>query len=108
MIRPLLARLAVAAGVLALPLAAETGVAFADPGFDTTCDYPQMMRTLDAHLPGAVAQLNASPVAQSWVMRYLASPIDEREQMFQQEWRNYETERYAEVIDTLAKTCDEY
>jgi hemophore-related protein len=108
MIRPLLARLAVAVGVLALSLTAGAGVAFAEPPFNTTCSYDQMMRTLDAHLPGGVAQLNASPVAQSWVQRYVASPPDQREQMYQQAWRNYETERYAEVIDTLAKTCDEY
>lgn len=68
----------VAAGAAALSLGLGAGVASADPldgVVNTTCNYGQVMAALDATNPGAAAQLHASPMAQSYLQRFLQEPL---------------------------------
>jgi len=105
-------RLAVAVGALALSLTAGAGVASADPALDpivnTTCSYPQVMSALNAQDPAAAAQFNASPVAQSQLRRFLASPPDRRLQIAQQVQSIPEAQQYFGLIMQVANTCNNY
>ena len=103
-----LSRLAVAVGGLALSLSAGVGVASADPIVDTTCTYPQVLSALNAQDPAAAAQFNSSPMAQSYLRRFLASPPDKRQQMEQQVQGIPEAQAYLGTIQQVANTCNNY
>lgn len=85
MVKPSLSELFTATGVLALLLTAGAGIASADPdltpAFDTTCTYSQVVSALNAELPTAAAQLNASPTAQAALRGFLDSSPDQRRQI---------------------------
>jgi hemophore-related protein len=103
-----LTRLAVAVGGLALSLSAGAGVASADPITDTTCSYPQVVSALNAQDPAAAAQFNSSPVAQSYLRRFLAAPPDKRQQMEQQLQGIPEAQAYLGTIQQVATSCNNY
>lgn len=107
-----LTTLAVAAGSLALSAIAGTGVASADPDLDpiinTTCSYPQVISALNASNPEAAAQFNASPLAQSGLQRFLASPPSQRLQMIQQVQGSPRAQQMFGLVEQVAATCNNY
>ncbi len=105
-------RLGVAVGGLALSLTVGAGIASADPDLgpivNTTCSYPQVMAALNAQDPAAAAQFNASPVAQSYLRKFLASPPSQREAMAQQIASSPGAQQKFGLIQQVAATCNNY
>ncbi len=101
----------VAAGAAAMSLGLGAGVASADP-FDgvvnTTCSYPQVIAALNATNPGAAAQFNSSPIAQSYLQRFLASPPPARAQMAAQLQAMPGASQYIGVVNDVAGVCNNY
>ena len=71
-------KLVVGLSGLALALTAAVGVASAEPDVNpivnTTCSYPQVVAALNAQAPDLAYQVNTSPMVQSTLQRFLASP----------------------------------
>lgn len=103
-----LTKLAAAVGALAVSLTAGAGVASADPIVDTTCSYPQVLSALNAQDPAAAAQFNSSPIAQSYLQRFLASPPAKRQEMIQQVQGIPKAQQYLGTIQQVANTCNNY
>jgi hemophore-related protein len=108
MITLLPTRLTVAVGGLALSLTAGAGVAFADsldPAINTTCSYPQAVAALNAQSPAVAKEFDASPAAQAWVRTFLASPVDQRQQMAQDVQSLPGAQQYAGLVVAIANSC---
>ncbi|MBS9534572.1 hemophore-related protein [Mycobacterium sp. M1] len=107
-----LTRLAVAAGSLALSLSAGVGIASANPDLgpivNTTCNYGQVMAALNAQDPAAAADFNASPMAQSFLRSFLASPPDKRQRLALQVQAMPEAQQYIGTITQVAGSCNSY
>ncbi|HET9876848.1 MAG TPA: hemophore-related protein [Mycobacterium sp.] len=107
-----LTRLAAAAGGLALSLTAGVGVASADPALNpavnTTCNYSQVVAAMNAQSPAVAEQFNATPVAQSFLQQFLASPPAQRQQMLQQAQGSPEAAPFIGLFTPLASTCNNY
>ena len=111
MVRLSLTRLAVAVGGVAIALSAGAGIASADPLgpiINTTCNYGQVIAALNAQSPGAAARLNASPVAQSYLQRFLASPPPQRAAMAAQIQAMPQAAAYFGIVQSVAGTCNNY
>lgn len=111
MVRQSLAKLAAGIGGAALALSAATGVASADSMdaiINTTCNYGQVMAALNASDPAAAAQLNSSPMAQSFIRQFLASPPPKRQQMAAQVQAMPSAQKYFSTIDAVAVSCNNY
>jgi hemophore-related protein len=112
MIKRSLIRLVVAAGGLAVSLAAGAGTASADPDLgtivNTTCSYSQAVAALNAEDPAAAEQFNASPPTQAFLRRFLAAPPDRRMQMAQQVQSTPGAEQYFGVMQEVFSTCNNY
>ncbi|MEO6793594.1 MAG: hemophore-related protein [Mycobacterium sp.] len=107
-----LTRLAVAAGSLALSLSAGAGLASADPDLspiiNTTCNYSQVSAALNAENPGAAADFNASPLAQTWLRSFLSSPPEKRQRIANQIQAMPEAQQYVGTITSIAGSCNNY
>lgn len=106
-----LSKLGVAVGSAAVALTAAAGVASADPMdaiINTTCNYGQVIAALDASDPAAAQQLNSSPMAQSYIQRFLASPPAKRQQMAQQIQGMPAAQQYINDINQVAVTCNNF
>lgn len=107
-----LTRLAVAVGGLALSLSAGAGVASADPDLgpivNTTCNYSQVMAALNAQDPAAAAQINSSPVAQSYLHQFLLAPPSRRMAMAQQLAASPAAQQNFGLVQQVAATCNNY
>lgn len=106
-----LTKLSVAVGSAAVALTAGSGIASADPTdaiINTTCNYGQVIAALNATDPAAAAQLNNSPVAQSYIRNFLASPPPKRQQMAQQIQAMPSAQKYYDDINQVAVTCNNY
>jgi hemophore-related protein len=105
-------KLVVAFGGLALSLTAGVGVASADPDassiINTTCSYSQIVAALNAQSPDLANQLNASPMAQSSLQRFLASPPDVRQQTVQQLQNTRWGRQYAGALLQVAGSCNNF
>jgi hemophore-related protein len=105
-------KLVVAFGGLALSLTAGVGVASADPDMgpliNTTCDYNQAVAALNDQRPDLARQFNANPMAQSLLSRFLASPVDQRQQMAAQAQASPLGRQYVVPIVQIASTCQNY
>ena len=111
MVRLSLTRMAAAVGGLTIALTAGAGVASADPMdaiINTTCNYGQVMAALNASDPAAAAQLNSSPMAQSYIRQFLASPPPKRQQMAQQVQAMPSAQKYFSTIENVAVSCNNY
>jgi hemophore-related protein len=111
MVRLSLAKLAAGVGGVALALSAAAGVASADPMdaiINTTCNYGQVIAALNATDPAAAAQLNSSPMAQSYIRQFLASPPAKRAQMAQQVQAMPAAAQYFNTIGNVAQVCNNY
>jgi hemophore-related protein len=108
MMRLSLGKLAAALGGVAVALSAATGVASADPIIDTTCNYGQVMAALNATDPATAAQLNESPVAQSYLRQFLAAPPPKRVQMAQQIRAMPQAAQFMGTIENVAGVCNNY
>jgi hemophore-related protein len=105
-------RLAAAAGGLALSFTAAAGVASADPdlgpAINTTCDYQQVVSALNAEDPAAAAQFESSPVAQSFLRKFLAAPPDQRQHMAEQVQASPDAQQYMGTVAQITNTCNNY
>jgi len=115
-VKPSLSQLFAAAGVLALLLTAGARVASADPdlspAFNTTCSYSQVVSALNAELPAAAAQLNASPTAQAALRGFLDSSPDQRRQIAEELESKPGAQPYVQqfggYVVQIANTCNNY
>ena len=109
-----MSKLAAAAGGLALSVFAGAGIASADvvsqQAIDTTCNFDQVVRSLDAQEPGAGTKLNNNPIARGWLVDYLQSPHDARVAKAQQAQTQYANiaDKYIPKINAAAATCNNY
>jgi hemophore-related protein len=103
---------AVAVGGLAVSLTIGAATASADPDLgpivNTTCSYPQVMAALNAQDPAAAAQFNSSPMAQSALRQFLASPPSQRLAMAQQMQGSPRAQQYFGLIQQVAATCNNF
>jgi hemophore-related protein len=96
---------------LALSLALGAGAVSADPVdpiVNTTCSYPQVMAALKAQDPAAAASFDASPIAQSSLRQFLASPPAQRRATAQQIAAAPGAQQYFALIQQVAATCNNY
>ncbi|MBW0013346.1 hemophore-related protein [Mycobacterium sp.] len=106
-----LTKLAAAVGAAACALIAGSAIASADPldpVINTTCNYGQVMAALNATDPGAAAQFNASPIAQSYLRSFLASPPPKRAQMAAQIQAMPQAAPYFNDVLAVANSCNNY
>jgi hemophore-related protein len=109
-----MSKLAAAAGGLALSVIAGAGIASADglspAAINTTCNYDQVVRALDAQSPGSGTKLANSGMASGFLQRYLASPPPQRIQMAQQAQAQFPTQanQYLPMINQVAVTCNNF
>ena len=112
MIKWPLTGLAAAVAGLALSLTVGPGAASADPDMgpivNTTCSYPQVMAALNAQDPGAAAQINSSPVAQSYLHQFLLSPPSRRMAMAQQIASSPRAQEQFGLVQQVAATCNNF
>jgi hemophore-related protein len=112
MVKLSLTKLAVATGGLALSLTAGAGVASAapdlGPAINTTCSYQQVVSALNAQDPAAAAQFNESPLAQSYLRQFLASPPAQRQQLAQQALAVPGAQQQVGLVMQLASSCNNY
>jgi hemophore-related protein len=100
--------LGVAVGSAAVALTAAAGVASADPVTDTTCNYGQVMAALNATDPATAAQFNQSPMAQSYLRKFLAAPPAKRVQMEQEIQAMPQAAGFMGTIQQVAQVCNNY
>ena len=103
-----LSKLGVAVGSAAVALSAAAGVASADPVTDTTCNYGQVMAALNATDPATAEQFNQSPVAQSYLRKFLAAPPAKRVQMEQEIQGMPQAAGFMGTIQQVATVCINY
>ena len=112
MTTPSLTKLVAAAGGALFVLTAGAGVASAAPDIspiiNTTCNYGQVVSAITAQDPGAAANFNSSPMAQSWLKGFLASPPPKREQMMAQIQAIPESQQYIGPAIEVANTCNNF
>jgi len=103
---------AIAAAGLALSLSTGAGVAAAQPDMsaavNTTCTYPQVIAALNAHSPADGAEFTSSPIAVNWLQSFLASPVDQRQQMIQQVQSVPGFKAYTGLVLQVANTCKNF
>jgi hemophore-related protein len=101
--------LVVAFGGLAMSL--TSGVASAQPDMgsliNTTCGYSQVVAALDAQSPELSNQFNTQPMAQSMLRTFLASPVDQRQQIVQAHGAHWGPE-FTESLLQVANVCNNY
>jgi hemophore-related protein len=116
MVKLSLTRLAAMGVGLAFLYTASAGVASADPDldpvFNTTCTYSQVVSALNAQDPTTAAQINASPVSQTYLRGFLASSPDQRQRDFQQ-LQGYPkaqpyVQQYIGLVLRVANACNNY
>lgn len=105
-------KLVVGFGCLALSLTTAVGVASAEPDVNpivnTTCSYPQVVAALSAQSPDLADQLNTSPMVQSTLQRFLASPPDARLQTVRQLQNTQWGQQYTSAMLQIANSCNSY
>lgn len=106
-----LTALSAGVGAVAMSLTVGAGVASADPVdavINTTCNYGQVVAALNATDPGAAAQFNASPVAQSYLRNFLAAPPPQRAAMAAQLQAVQGAAQYIGLVESVAGSCNNY
>ncbi|WP_257695824.1 hemophore-related protein [Mycobacterium tuberculosis] len=106
-----LTALSAGVGAVAMSLTVGAGVASADPVdavINTTCNYGQVVAALNATDPGAAAQFNASPVAQSYLRNFLAAPPPQRAAMAAQLQTVPGAAQYIGLVESVAGSCNNY
>lgn len=106
-----LTALSAGVGAVAMSLTVGAGVASADPVdavINTTCNYGQVVAALNATDPGAAAQFNASPVAQSYLRNFLAAPPPQRAAMAAQLRTVPGAAQYIGLVESVAGSCNNY
>lgn len=106
-----LTALSAGVGAVAMSLTVGAGVASADPVdavINTTCNYGQVVAALNATDPGAAAQFNASPVAQSYLRNFLAAPPPQRAAMAAQLQAVPGAAQYTGLVESVAGSCNNY
>jgi hemophore-related protein len=97
---------------LSLTIGVGAGVASAAPDLgplvNTTCSYPQVVAALNAQSPEAANEFNAQPIAQSMLSNFIASPVDQRQQIAEQVLATPIGQQYALDVQQVASTCNHY
>ena len=105
-------KLVVAFGGLALSLTTGVGVASGQPDLgpiiNTTCSYSQVVAALNAQSPELANRISADLTAQFMLRRFLASPVDQRQQIAQQVQASPLGQQYLGAILRVANTCNNY
>jgi hemophore-related protein len=103
---------AVVFGGMALSLTVGVGVASAAPDLgplvNTTCSYPQVVAALSAQSSQAADEFNGQPMAQSMLSSFIASPVEQRQQIAQQVLATPVGQQYALDVQQVASTCSNY
>lgn len=95
----------------AVVLTSGAGIAKADPveaAIATTCNYNQVMAALNTVDPLAAGQLGASPVAVSFLQRFLVSGPVERRQMANQVVAMPGAAQYVNDLAIVSSSCKGY
>jgi hemophore-related protein len=111
MMRLSLSKLAAGFGAMAIALSAAAGVASADPMdavVNTTCDYGQVMRALNATDPAAAAKLSSNSMATSWLNSFLASGPEERRARAAELQTYPGAAKYVGLVERVAAVCNNY
>ncbi|OSC40074.1 hemophore-related protein [Mycobacterium decipiens] len=106
-----LTALSAGVGAVALSLTVGAGVASASPldaVINTTCNYGQVIAALNAQDPGAAAQFNSSPMAQTYLRNFLAAPPPQRAQMAAQLQIVPGAAQYMGLVESVAGSCSNY
>ncbi len=105
-------KLVVALSGLALSLTTGVGVASAQPDMgpliNTTCSYSQVMAALNEQRPDLANEFAEEPMAASMLSSFLASPVDQRQQMVQRIQSTPMGQQYIGSIMQIASTCNNY
>jgi hemophore-related protein len=105
-------KLVVGLSGLALALTTAVGVASAEPDvnpiINTTCSYPQVMAALNAQAPDLAYEVNTSPMVQSTLQTFLASPPDARQRTVQQLQNTQWGRQYTSAMVQIANSCNSY
>jgi hemophore-related protein len=105
-------RSAVVVAGLLVALAAGAGIASAEPDLgpmvNTTCSYPQVMSALNAEDPASASQFNASPMSQTYLQQFLASPPAQRQWMAGIVANQPGNQQYFGLLTTVFTTCNNY
>ena len=123
--RPLSAWCA-AIGIAVLSQTAGAGIASAQPDLspllNTPCTYTQVNAALAAEAPDLANELADYPMAQARLQKFLAAPVDQRQQMIAQalsahpQWQTTidqkvgtpQGQQDAALLRQLASTCNNY
>jgi len=112
MVKHISARLAFAAGGLALALASGSAVASAGPDLtplvETTCTCSQAEAALHALSPDAAEEFYSYPAAQAWLRSFLAAPTDQRWQMVGTAQSIPALQSYTQLGLSMAGNCNKY
>ncbi len=97
---------------LALSLTTGVGIASAQPDLgpliNTTCTYSQVVAALNAQSPDLAQEFSARPLAQSTLRSFLASSVDQRQQMVQALQGTPAAQQFGGSILQIANTCNNY
>ncbi len=103
--------LVVAFGGLVMSLTSGAGDASAQPDMstliNTTCTYPQVVAALNAQSPELSNQFNTQPMAQAMLRTFLASPVDQRQQMVQAHSAHW-GQQFTGSLLQVAAVCNNY
>jgi hemophore-related protein len=110
MVKSLSAKAVVAAGFVALSLAAGTGMATADANTlaNTTCSYNQIVAAVNAEVPGEASGINTNAQLQGMLRDLLAAPVAERQSMIAQAQGNFFVSDDIGAMIQVADTCSKY
>jgi hemophore-related protein len=107
---PMMTKLIVAAGGLALSLTAGIGTAAADPDLtpllNSTCTYDQVVADMNATEPDLAATILPNPLAVGFLKGLINAGPEQRQSMYEQAEARYPVN--APKILTLASTCQNY
>jgi hemophore-related protein len=102
----------VAAGFAALALSAGAGVAAAAPDantlVNTTCSYDQIVRAINAEVPGEASGINNNSRLQGLLRDFVAAPADERRSMLQQAMGSFFLQDDVGAMIQVADSCNNY
>ena len=111
-VKTTLAKLAAAAGGVALALGAGAGVAAADPDYgpmvDSPCTFEQAMAAVNTENPMAARYLNQSPPNIKFLQVFLGSPRDERVNLLNQIKDNEGADQALPVFQQMLTSCVKY
>ncbi|MCV7192693.1 hemophore-related protein [Mycolicibacterium brumae] len=100
----------VAAGVASAGLFLGSGIASANPDFDTiansTCTYSQVQQALNTEYPFEAGFVNGNPELSGWVQQLVNSSPDQRQKMLNA--NADQVAPYSAMFASVATSCNNY